>query len=122
MHNEDIRERRALHETGADSREPAMQTLQELIQSGRIVDVMLVFIALEIVMVLAIRRSRGGGVPALPLLINIGAGGSLMLALRVALTDGGWQTLTACLLAALVFHVLDLLARWEAPLQADDSR
>lgn len=84
-----------------------MQALQELIQSGRIVDVMLVFIALEIVIVSVLRRSRGGGVPALPLFINIGAGGSLRLALRVALTNGGWQTLTACLLAALVFHVVD---------------
>jgi len=60
-----------------------METLQELILSGRIVDVMLVFIFLEIVVVLVIRNYRGGAVPPLPLLINIGAGGSLMLCLPV---------------------------------------
>ena len=99
-----------------------METLQEMILSGRIVDVMLVFVVLEIVVVLTIRQRRGGGVPSLPLLINIGAGGSLMLALRVSLTGGGWHLLAAFLVAALVFHVLDISLRWEAPVSADRQR
>ncbi len=90
-----------------------MQALQNLVESGRIVDVMLVFIFVEIVVLSLIRQRRGGGIAALPLIVNIGAGGSLMVALRFALGDGGWLAITACLLAALVFHVADIRLRWE---------
>lgn len=92
-----------------------MQTLQNLVESGRIVDVMLAFIILEIVVLSIIRQRRGGGVAALPLIVNIGAGGSLMVALRFALAGHSWLAITACLLAALVFHVADIRLRWEAP-------
>ena len=89
-----------------------MASLENIIMSGRIVEVMLVFIVLEIVFVEVYRRRRGGGVSTVPLLVNIGAGGSLMLALRAALTDAGWQWIAAYLLAALAFHVADLAIRW----------
>ena len=92
-----------------------MQSLQEFILSGRVVDVMVIFIALEIVAVALIRRRRGGGIAALPLLVNIGAGASLMLALRFSLVGESWTAITVCLLAALVFHVADIAMRWEAP-------
>ena len=49
----------------------------------------------------------------MPLIVNIGAGGSLMVALRFALGGGGWLAITVCLLAALVFHVADIRLRWE---------
>jgi hypothetical protein len=45
-------------------------------------------------------------------LLNAGAGGSLALALRAALTDSGWQWVTVWLLCALFFHTADLLRRW----------
>jgi hypothetical protein len=98
-----------------------METLQELILTGRIVDIMLVFIILEILVVLVIRNYRGGAVPPLPLLVNIGAGGSLMLALRVALTGSAWPLLAACLVSALIFHVLDLYLRWQAPVPSSQD-
>ena len=90
-----------------------MQALQNLVESGRIVDVMLAFIFVEIVVLSLIRQRRGGGIAALPLIVNIGAGGSLMVALRFALGGGSWLAITACLLAALVFHVADIRLRWE---------
>ena len=40
--------------------------------------------------------------------------GSLMLALKAALTGAGWGWLVAALLASLVFHVADLRHRWQA--------
>ena len=91
-----------------------MALLEDLVTSGRIVDLMLVFILIEIVALLLIRRFTGRGIAALPLLTNIGAGGSLMLALKAALTGAGWGWLVAALLASLVFHVADLRHRWQA--------
>jgi hypothetical protein len=92
-----------------------MKLLEELITTGRIVDIMLVFIAVEILAILAIRRATGVGIATVPLLTNIGAGGSLMLALRADLTGAGWQWVAFFLVAALVFHVLDLRLRWQRP-------
>ena len=90
-----------------------MTGLQELVTSGRIVDLMIVFIVLEIAAVLGWRHFRGGAIPALPLLVNIGAGGSLMLALRAELIGAGWQSVALFLVLALVFHVSDLVLRWQ---------
>ena len=95
-----------------------MKLLEELITTGRIVDIMLVFIAIEILALLAIRRATGAGIATLPLLINIGAGGSLMLALRADLTGAGWQWVAFFLVVALLFHVIDLLLRWQRPVSS----
>ncbi len=90
--------------------------LEQLIASGRIVDLMLLFIAVEIVLLVAWRRWRGGGIPLLPLLVNIGAGGSLMMALRATLVGSGWPITAAWLVAAMLFHLGDLALRWQRPL------
>ena len=92
-----------------------MTVLDSLVGSGRIVDVMLALVALEFLGLLFYRRLRGGGVAAVPLLANIGAGGSLMMALRASLTGGSVPQVAVWLVAALVFHVLDLALRWERP-------
>ena len=89
-----------------------MALLDSLIESGRIVDVMAAFVALEIVTLILYWYRRRRGVPPVPLLLNIGAGGSLMLALRAALSDGGSGAIAAWLLAALLFHLADLAQRW----------
>ena len=90
-----------------------MASLESLILSGRIVDLMLVFIVLEIILFAWLRRRRRGfSLPAL--LVNIGAGGSLMLALRASLTDAGWHWIVMFLVSALVFHVADVAGRWRA--------
>ena len=85
-----------------------MSILEELIVSGRIVDIMLAVFVLEIA---ALMIWRGKQIRFLPLLANIGAGGSLMLALRAALTEAGWMWIAVWLIAALVFHVWDLSYR-----------
>ena len=87
--------------------------LEQLIETGRIVDIALAVLVAEIIVILALRRSSGAGVPARSLLINAGAGGSLMLALRAALTDAGWTWVAAFLVAALVFHAADIAQRWQ---------
>ena len=85
-----------------------MSVLEQLILSGRIVDIMLAVFVLEIA---ALLLFRGKQIRLLPLLANIGAGGSLMLSLRAALTEAGWMWIAAWLIAALVFHLWDLSYR-----------
>ena len=89
-----------------------MAVIEALISSGRIVDIMILFVVIEVVLVEYSRRSRGRGVGTLPLLVNIGAGGSLMLALRASLAGSGWQWVAVFLVSSLVFHVADLRVRW----------
>ena len=92
-----------------------MEVLKALIATGRIVDIMVLFLGMEIVAITLYRSARGGGIPLLPLLLNIGAGGSLMLALRASLTDAGWQWVAVFLVSSLVFHAADQGQRWENP-------
>jgi len=87
--------------------------LEELIRSGRIVDIMIAFVVIEIVALLVYRRLTGRGVPTYSLLVNIGAGGSLMLALKAVFGGAAWTIVAACLLGALVFHTLDVAQRWQ---------
>lgn len=90
-----------------------MALLESLIDSGRIVDLMIAVLAAEVVGVTLFRALKGGGIPALPLILNVGAGGSLMLALRASILGDGWQWVAAFLLASLVFHAADQALRWE---------
>ncbi|MEM7611332.1 MAG: hypothetical protein AAF270_06625 [Pseudomonadota bacterium] len=95
-----------------------MQTLTDLIQSGRIVDIMLVVVAIEVAVLLAYRKVTGKGLRPLALLLNIGAGGSLMVALKLVFIDAGWQWVAVALISALVFHVSDLALRWQQTAKA----
>ena len=88
--------------------------LENLIVTGRIVDIMIAFVVVEVVVLLLIHHYTGKGIAPVPLLLNVGAGGSLMLALRAVFADAAWWLVTACLVASLVFHVADLAQRWRA--------
>lgn len=89
-----------------------MALLDSLIASGRIIEVMGLFVAIEVLLLLVYWQKRGRGVPPRALLLNIGAGGSLMLALRAVLYESGTVWVAFWLLASLVFHVADLAQRW----------
>ncbi len=86
--------------------------MQSLIESGRIVDIVLAVLVLEVVLLAFWHRRTGRGIAVLPAVLNAGAGGSLALALRAALTEAGWQWITVSLLCALAFHSADLARRW----------
>ncbi len=98
-----------------------MELLEHLITSGRIIDIMLAFLAAE-TLLLVWRRQRSGRGPTIAAIItNAGAGGSLMLALKAIMTGAGWPLVAAALLGSLFFHVSDLLMRWrEAPAPAKE--
>jgi hypothetical protein len=69
--------------------------IEELIASGRIVDLILGLVV----------------VPA-DIAFSLLAGAGLLLALRAALTASGWTSIAAYLGLALVAHLADLARRW----------
>lgn len=89
-----------------------MNWLADFIGSGRIVGLMAVFVVIEVAALILWRRRTGNGIPTVPLLANIGAGVSLMLALGVALSGASPLLLALALLASLGCHLLDLRLRW----------
>lgn len=89
-----------------------MDSLEQFIFSGRIVDLMLAVLVVEVILLSWRHHRTGRGLPPRLLFTNAGAGGSLMLALKAVLTGAGWPWIVAALLASLVFHVADLRHRW----------
>ena len=87
--------------------------LSSIISSGRIVDIMVLFVELEVVALIVYWRRTGRGVPTVPLLANVGAGGSLMLALGATLKGFDTSIIALCLVSSLVFHLTDLAIRWK---------
>ncbi len=79
--------------------------------SGRVVDLVLIVLAVELAILAAYRRVTGRGFRFLTLLPNALAGASLVVALRTALTGMDWTWTASALLAALVAHIWDLASR-----------
>ncbi|MEM9529396.1 MAG: hypothetical protein AAGA23_00615 [Pseudomonadota bacterium] len=86
--------------------------MQNFIESGAIVILMLVVVALEAVALIVYFRRTGRGIAPLKLLTNLGAGTSLMLALGSVLYAYPWWTTAALLVLSAVFHTADLVCRW----------
>jgi hypothetical protein len=86
--------------------------LAGLFASGRIIDIILALMALETVVLLAFHRVTGRGVAPRALLPFMAAGVCLMLALKAALTGGGWQAVAGLLSLAFVAHLADIALRW----------
>lgn len=91
-----------------------MRQLELLISSGHIVDLMLLVVLIEVIALVLLWRYTGKGVQPLRLIMNVGAGGSLMLALRASLVGASTPVLAMCLLASLGFHIADVALRWNS--------
>jgi hypothetical protein len=80
-------------------------TLSELYTGGLIADIVVAVLALEaVVLAFFVRRS-----PAFPqLLAGLAAGLCLVLALRAALTNSGWQSLAVFLTLSFLAHAIEL--------------
>jgi hypothetical protein len=89
--------------------------MTELVSSGQIVLIMLLFVALEVAVLLIYWYRTGKGIDPLSLILNVGAGSCLMGGLLFALMFAHWDAVTVMLLLSLVFHVADLWRRWTAP-------
>ena len=87
--------------------------MQQLVVSGRIVDLILLLVAVEVVVLGYMRARRGIGIGWRALLPNLFAGASLLLALRAAITGADWPWIVVWLAAAGLAHVADLRTRWD---------
>ncbi len=88
--------------------------MQEFFASGRVVDVAIAMLALELVLMAWLQR-HGGAVPnPVDVAVALAAGLFLLVALRFALTGAGWPLIATALLAALVAHLVDLARRCRA--------
>lgn len=96
--------------------------MAELFAGGRIVDLILILVVLEGITLLAYRRRTGHGIGGRGLLSNLLAGVCLLLALRVALTGGGWPLIALCLAASGLAHAVDLWLRWQPPIALPHRR
>lgn len=92
--------------------------MADFIASGRIIDVIVALMLMEAGALYAWHRATGRGIAPPDILLNLAAGASLMLAVRVALTGGAAGWLLAFLSAALVAHVADVARRWQAGTKA----
>jgi hypothetical protein len=96
--------------------------MSELFASGRIIDLILVLVALEAAALLLWRARSGRGPAPVPLLCNLASGAALMLALRAALTGAAWPVIAGCLVGSLLAHATELGLRLGAGAEAGGSR
>ena len=82
------------------------------IASGRVLDFIIVGMALEGAVFVAVWRTGRRGVPPGALLPNLFSGICILLAMRAALAGAWWGWISLPLLGALLFHVMDLRRRW----------
>jgi hypothetical protein len=83
-----------------------------LFEGGRVIDLILMLMALEAIMLTALYYMRGKGLAPSRLLPNLLAGACLMLALRAALTGAGSSVIGGWLALGLIGHLVDLAQRW----------
>jgi hypothetical protein len=85
--------------------------MNDFVASGRIVDAVLVVMAIEAVVLIVRRAISGRGIETQALLRALAPGIGLLLAVRAALTGESWGVVAACLSVAGILHVFDLAYR-----------
>ena len=86
--------------------------MSTLFASGRVVDLIIIFMLLEVMFLVVYYRKTGRGIPPIYVWGNLFAGLFLLLALRSALAGLEWIWIALCLSLALFGHVADLSVRW----------
>ncbi len=84
------------------------------VASGRVLDVILLAMALEGAVLVALWQASRRGVRPGALLPNLLSGMCLLLAMRAGLGGAWWGWVALPLLAAGMLHVSDLRLRWSA--------
>ncbi|MFD2184423.1 hypothetical protein [Rhodoplanes azumiensis] len=85
--------------------------MAELFASGRMIDLILALVVVEAVALAVLHRITGRLPPLSRLLPNLAAGAFLLVAVRAALVGADWIWIAACLVAALMAHIADILTR-----------
>jgi uncharacterized MnhB-related membrane protein len=87
--------------------------MAELFATGRIIDAVLLLVVAEAVFLMFWRSRTGQGIGTSSVIAYLASGFMLMLAVRFALTGAWWGWVAACMLGALVAHLVDLRGRWQ---------
>lgn len=87
--------------------------MAELFASGRIIDIILLLVLVEIALLALARRLTQDAPRLASLLPNLAAGFLLLLSVRAALADAPWPLIALPLGLALLAHILDLRGRWQ---------
>lgn len=82
-----------------------------LFANGDVVLLLLAFMAIELIVLILVLNKLRTLVRPLELIVGVGAGAALMLALREALRESAWQRVALWLIVALGCHVWDLKLR-----------
>ena len=86
--------------------------MQEWIGSGRVLDWLLLLVAVEAVALVLHHRRTGRGVAPRSVLLNLASGAFLLLAMRLGLGGAWWGWVSMCLAAAGLLHAADLRRLW----------
>jgi len=83
-----------------------------LFANGRIIDLILLLVVLEVTILIIIRKKSGRGLGTLDLILSLLAGVALLFALRAALQGLAWPVVALFLFLSLLAHLMDLGRRW----------
>ncbi len=86
--------------------------MAEMFTSGRVVDLLLAVVAIEVVIILLLRRLFRKDIAMSGILAAMLPGVLLLLALRAALLQTHWVWIASFLLLAFAAHLADLRVRW----------
>lgn len=89
-----------------------MEPLREFVLSGRIADVAAAAMVLEAILLLFVTRMASTKM-RVGIAGNLLAGAALVVAVRLALTDAGWQWIALAFTCSLVGHAADLWSRFQ---------
>ncbi len=79
--------------------------------SGHAVLLVLAFMAIELIVLILVRKKMRVRLEPLELIVGVSAGAALLLALREALREAKWQRVAIWLIVALACHMWDLNLR-----------
>jgi len=85
-----------------------------LFASGAIVDLILAFMALELIVLIIVRKKSVPALHIADVLASLAAGAALLLVLRSVMRGKPWEISAFWLVVALLCHLWDLRRRWTA--------
>ncbi len=88
--------------------------MADLLASGRLIDIILLIVAIEAVALGLYWRATGRGVAPRDLLPNLIAGSLLLVAMRLVIAEAAWPLVCAVLAGAGVASALDIARRWRS--------
>jgi hypothetical protein len=89
--------------------------MPEFIRSGRVVDLALLIVVLELAALLALRVRGRKDLGTPDVLANLAAAAGLLSAAHLLIARDGWVYTAAALSVALVAHIAALRYRWRKP-------